>query len=448
MTVIASSDVQALLSREAWSLLRSQYVGRLAFTDRALPTIRPLNYTVVGNHLLLRVGADLARRLDGQVVAFEVDDIDAEQHCGSSVVVTGTTRRLTAAAEVFRAASLPASWAGVDHQNAVYLTVGELQGRRIVPGRQHWAGQQIVRVAGRAPSVHNTQPWHFEVRETDEDVTLDLYAVPARRLPVLDPDGRQLLLSCGAALDHAVLAAEALGMDVRCELQPVTAYPALARLTGRKGGVPPAEAALLEAVGRRHTPRGRFTADAVPERALDAARAVVSDAGCWLQVLAPEDVPALRVLLSRADAQQRRQPGYLEELGIWSEAPAASGFGIPDLSRDPTHGAGSSLALRDFGGAPTGVVEDPPPADHPVVVVLGSDGDGPVDWLACGRALSRLLLTVTSVGLAAQPLGQVTDGAGWRSAVRTQLGLPGYVQLVLRIGYPAHEVPDTPRLRD
>src|SRR4051794_7577241 len=196
MPVISSSDVEALAPGESWDLLRSQYVGRLAFTDRALPTIRPLNYTVVGNHLLLRVGADLARRLDGQVVAFEVDDVDAAQQAGRSVVVTGTTRRLTAAAEVLRAASLPPSWAGMDHQHAVYLTAGELQGRRIVPRSRHWTGDQIERVARRAPSVHNTQPWRFEVHETDEAVALDLYAVPARQLPVLDPDGRQLVLSC------------------------------------------------------------------------------------------------------------------------------------------------------------------------------------------------------------------------------------------------------------
>ena len=54
----------------------------------------------------------------------------------------------------------------------------------------------VLEAAGRAPSVHNTQPWAFRVAP---DV-IELHSDPARRLPVADPDDRELRLACGAAL--------------------------------------------------------------------------------------------------------------------------------------------------------------------------------------------------------------------------------------------------------
>ena len=56
--------------------------------------------------------------------------------------------------------------------------------------------QRAVAQAVLAPSSHNSQPWLFRVRGT----TLDLYADRSRALPIADPEGRELVMSCGAAL--------------------------------------------------------------------------------------------------------------------------------------------------------------------------------------------------------------------------------------------------------
>ncbi|AYY14254.1 pyridoxamine 5'-phosphate oxidase family protein [Actinobacteria bacterium YIM 96077] len=81
---------------EALSLLGSVSMGRVVFTDQALPAIRPVNHLVDGNGgVIIRthVGSAISSLVhasgSGVVLAFEADDIDQEKHTGWSVVVTG-----------------------------------------------------------------------------------------------------------------------------------------------------------------------------------------------------------------------------------------------------------------------------------------------------------------------------------------------------------------------
>jgi nitroimidazol reductase NimA-like FMN-containing flavoprotein (pyridoxamine 5'-phosphate oxidase superfamily) len=127
--------LDVLTHDECWEHVREHTVGRVVFTDRALPAIRPMNFTVSGSHILLRPQSRrLADQLDGQVVAFEVDEIDERAQQGWSVVVTGTARHVRDPAELIRLDSVAApSWVGSDPPNTVLITVGDLSGRVIAP---------------------------------------------------------------------------------------------------------------------------------------------------------------------------------------------------------------------------------------------------------------------------------------------------------------------------
>lgn len=125
--------IEAMESAECWQRLAAGVVGRVVFTEGAMPAIRPVNYVVVGGHILLRLSRDgLAARLDGQVVAFEIDEVDPEMAAGWSVVVTGTARVPSSAMELARLDAVPlAAWAGPGHRTPLWITPGSVQGRRI-----------------------------------------------------------------------------------------------------------------------------------------------------------------------------------------------------------------------------------------------------------------------------------------------------------------------------
>ena len=93
--------------------------------------------------------------------------------------------------------------------------------------------EHLVFMATHAPSVHNTQPWRF----TATPSSLVLSQDTNRQVHVIDPWGRELLMSCGAALDHLEVAARAIGLDaaVSCALR----VKRLLRSTSRAGPKPP-----------------------------------------------------------------------------------------------------------------------------------------------------------------------------------------------------------------
>jgi hypothetical protein len=305
--------------------------------------------------------------------------------------------------------------------------------------------EHVVWAAGLAPSIHNTQPWRFV---TDGDL-VELHADPSRQLTTLDPTGRQLHVSCGAALEHARIAARSLGIDAEVELLPDPADPDhLARLTLRPGAPAAAdELALAEAALKRHTYRGRFQQQPVSEAVLDLLRGAVEHEQAALRlVTSPDELVELEVLLSRADAEELEDPGYVAELRRWT-APQEGG-GIPSTSLDPSGGAGSSLQLRRFGDAPASaapLVDDPPAVDHPSVAVLVTPADTSRDWLVAGQALSALLLVAAAHDVLAQPLGQLTDKNSYRNRLSRALGIVGAPQLALRLGHAPSSPPATPR---
>ena len=93
MIVPARQAVQ-LAEGECWRLLGSVSLGRVVFTMRAMPAIRPASHLVDGRMIIIRshLGAAIVARAeggDGVVVCYEADELDPVGHTGWSVVMTG-----------------------------------------------------------------------------------------------------------------------------------------------------------------------------------------------------------------------------------------------------------------------------------------------------------------------------------------------------------------------
>lgn len=299
--------------------------------------------------------------------------------------------------------------------------------------------RRVVELGTLAPSLHNSQPWRF-VADGDH---IDLYADRARAVPVVDPTGRQLIVSCGAALLHARLGVRILGRSCDVALLPDSSDPdLLARLTAGAGEpVTQEERTLAHAATSRYTHRGAFDLQPLPAAVVDSLRSAAVAEGAWLHPVARrDDLVTVNVLLNRAETIEQQDPAYWAELRSWVRRDETTGDGIPVAALPPdARESGTPVPLRQFtpgSDKPAGsAAEDPPPVEHPLVVVIGTDGDDAAAWLTAGMALGRVLLRAAAAGVQASPLGPGVDLASVRTGLRSALGLVGYPQMLLRMGY-------------
>lgn len=291
----------------------------------------------------------------------------------------------------------------------------------------------------RAPSLHNSQPWLFRIRGSEVEV----YADPARRLQVLDPDGREQLISVGAAVFTLRLALRRAGYasDVTLFPRPDDADLVATVTMTHSAMVTPDVAALAAAIPHRHTSRWPFAQRSVPADVLDHLRDAARWEGAVLAEAGPAARDAILSMVRSADRLLHARPGYRDEVTRWTGG-GLRPDGVPGWAVGPWD-ALEYVPIRDFAELsplPRPSAEFEP---DPTILVLASAGDRRCDWVRAGQALQRVLLAATRKGLATTPLSQPVEvPAVRRLLLDPRAGLT--VQMVLRIGY-GRQAGRTPR---
>lgn len=313
-----------------------------------------------------------------------------------------------------------------------------------IHSKQAQALRQAVVRATLAPSVHNTQPWRFVIGHE----ALEIHADWRRKLRVLDPTGRQLLISCGCALFNARVALAASGYDAHIERFPDPVQPdLLARLTvpGEPVGWLPLGAydAVIEL---RQTNRRRFADEPVPADVVeDLIRAAASEGAQLFAIERSEHRLATARLSQQADREQNANPAYRAELRSWTSDDPRRRDGVPALAVPHVDaGANDDIPIRDFDTHGMGWLPvETHSSMNQCLLLLGTMEDRPAAWLRAGEALEHVLLETTRCGYAASPLTQVIEIPRTRALLRDQLGLDMNPHVLLRIG----RAPKTPASR-
>ena len=134
---IDKSGLDVLTDAESFELLATMPIGRVAYSDRALPIVVPVTFVFDGTDIVIRTQrrSRLVTQAPQNVVAFEVDDIDIETRSGWSVVVVGRFELVEDPDEIRRLDELELhSWAPAAHDKYLKLRPDMISGRRIVRG--------------------------------------------------------------------------------------------------------------------------------------------------------------------------------------------------------------------------------------------------------------------------------------------------------------------------
>ena len=303
--------------------------------------------------------------------------------------------------------------------------------------------QTVLSLASRAPSVHNTQPWHWRVGSN----SLHLYAERDLHLPSTDPDGRDLILSCGIALHHCVVALAALGWQAKIHRLPNLDEPEhLAAVEVYRRPPSEVDITLAAAIPQRRTDRRHYSSRRVPADHIALMGARAARAGVMLRQI--ESLPRLQNIVAQAVWQHSTDRDYMVELTTWSGR-YASLAGVP-ARNTPEPDTAASVAPRLFAGP---ALAQPPDTesvdDNAVVLALGTKDDSMLARLRAGEATSLVLLSATALGLASCPVTEPLEITETRDAVQIEVfGISGFPQMLLRIGWApvnADQLPPTPR---
>jgi hypothetical protein len=274
-----------------------------------------------------------------------------------------------------------------------------------------------------------------------DDATIELYADRRRQLRVSDPSGRNLALSCGAAVHHSIVAAQALGLTAAVDLMPSSDdQNLLARIRLSSGTRTDGALASLRALEARCTDRRRFTSWPVPDSRLAHLAKAASGWGAF--AIPITDVTArfrAEELLKRAMDVQAMDPRFAEEQHEWIHPSRAEGIPLANAS-PPANGRPLSRPNRFASTSDAGATE----AADAARVVENSDGlvaicsaaDDQQSWLGAGQALSALWLQATHDGFSLVPLSQVVEVEETRRSLHQDVfdGL-ARPQILARIGW-------------
>ncbi|TVP40763.1 Acg family FMN-binding oxidoreductase [Candidatus Nitrosocosmicus arcticus] len=310
-----------------------------------------------------------------------------------------------------------------------------------------------------APSSHNTQPWTFRISDNN---TIHLYSDRIRALPVVDPDDRELTISCGSALFNLQLAVSYFGYKFETSLLPreeesdhdllaavkVTDIDEKLEKTKDEG-----LKRLFNSITHRRTNRFRFDEKEISEEILSNLQFIAQKyENVWFHIeKKKKEKEQLAKLVTEGDLIQMSDKKFRRELASWihtnrshlMDGMPGYAFGFGDIMS-----LVGPFVIRTFDFGKGQAAKDKELAiGSPVLLVIGTNADNTISWLNAGLSLSNMLLYLKTENLWCSYLNQPIEVPH----LRKRLGslIPGHSdtnpQLLLRLGYSNREVLPTPR---
>jgi nitroreductase len=351
----------------------------------------------------------------------------------------------------------------------------------------------FLRYAILAPSIHNTQPWAFKILSNN---TIELYADTSRALPVVDPNGRQLTISCGATLGYLQITINHFGYKYKTELLSTSNEKekdkrllAKIRINGdresissnnnatdkQKGNNTKANSLqkedsdrLFGAIPKRRTNRFRFEDRNIPDILLAGLYYIVDkypqyqeqqkqqkqeeqqEDPIWLHIVEETDTKnTLAELVAHGDHILLSEKHFVREL--IASTRLNKNYGL----RRGGGMSGQALGIRNIISRISPYFEISKKQDEKdcqltatssALAILGSYSDGALDWINAGMTLTNILLLASSENVSCSFLNQPIQVSQLRPKLLNAIGKEkGFPQILLRMGYNRHKIAPSPR---
>lgn len=304
--------------------------------------------------------------------------------------------------------------------------------------------RELVRHATLAANGHNTQPWRFALGGDTIEIRPDF----ARRLPVVDPQDRELWISLGCALENLLVAARASGYAAEVSY-PDAADVIRVRLTDGEQQREPQRALqrepLFDAIPRRQNTRSAYDGRPVVAADLDQVLAIPLEPGVTLRLVSEAaDMAQVQEAVREGNLSQYGERAFVDELIHWlrfnQRAALAGRDGLYSRCSGNPEVPGWLGRMFVASGKPEQQADADAAklASSAGALVIASAADDKSTWVRTGQVYERLALQMTSLSIKSAFLNQPIEVDALRGQFGSALGLSAALpQLLVRFGYAA-----------
>lgn len=300
---------------------------------------------------------------------------------------------------------------------------------------------RLLGLAALAPSSHNVQPWALQVTGPR---ALSIAIAPERRLPEVDPEGRELVLSIGCFLENLAQGAAVEGLEA--EVSPRPGGPGDGALADVRLVPAPARPGGPERIRRRRTLRSGHLARPLAGGDVALLLEAAGPGAAFFPHGTREALAVAEATVAAMRQQTWRDPAQ-RELARWirfrEEEAALRADGLTVASMEA--GGLAGFVMRNFFDAESvmgrsfrekGIDLCARQASEGAGFLALSSTDGSARALLdAGRRLERMALLLRERSIAAHPMSQALEEAPWRDDLAATLGIPHPIQFLVRVGY-------------
>jgi nitroreductase len=300
--------------------------------------------------------------------------------------------------------------------------------------------KDAVQLACRAPSLHNSQPWHWVAAGKAVHLFLD----KERVLYATDHSGREALIGCGAVLDHFRVAMAAAGWATNVDRYPnpnnslhlasIDFSPMEFVTEGHLGR---ADAELL-----RRSDRLPYAEPPNWDKVESELRRSVTSDAVHLDAVADELRAELAQAAQLTESLRLYDSSYHSELTWWT-GPFEATEGVPHSSLVSASESDRVDVGRNFPVTHNTDRRFEFGHDRSKILVLSTYDNERASVLQCGEMLSAVLLEATMAGLATCTLTNITELYPGRDIIATLIDQTSTPQVLIRVG-SAPEIEDKP----
>lgn len=309
----------------------------------------------------------------------------------------------------------------------------------------------LLNFAVLAPSAHNSQPWDFLLL----DNAIEFVINKERTLEKSDPTNRLLLMGFGCLLENILVASDYFGFEATVSYFPRNDESSVFRVNFKEIDKVYERKAdhLIFQIPKRHTNRGLYLSKSLPPNFIPSIKELSSTENNRAYLFSEgklRDKIGQLILESNLEIMDKKD--FREELSQYIKPNATSSkIGMPGftLGLPGLISFFAPLLVKKVNLSRKSVKQDEKllKKETPAFLVISTNKDTRMDWIAAGVFMQNIWLLAESYGLAISPFASVTQISSFRVELQRVLKLEDFPQIVCRIGYPEKNRGHSPRFR-